>query len=97
MGRDPLMGRVHLLLGRLNLRFSTKIVKYGSPNCVLLYFVGRQLQTLRTPDLQYGRVEPYQIILRTRTFLTLGSFDMLKFFEFDEMFLNLFYFQMFAH
>ena len=42
MGRDPLLGRVHLLLGRQNLCFSTIIVIYGSPNCVFLSFVVRQ-------------------------------------------------------
>ena len=43
VGRDPHLGRVHLLLARHNLCFSTIIVIYGSPSCVLLYFVGRQL------------------------------------------------------
>jgi hypothetical protein len=43
LGRDPLLGRRHLLLGRQNLCFSTIIVKYGSPNCVIFCFVGRQL------------------------------------------------------
>ena len=33
----------YLLLGRQNLCFSTIIVIYLSPNCVSLYFVGRQL------------------------------------------------------
>ena len=52
VGGDPFLGRVHLLLGRQNLCFSTKIVIFGSPNCVLSYFVGRQLQTLRTTALK---------------------------------------------
>ena len=43
MGRDPFLGRVCLLLGRQNLCFIAIIVIYGSPNCVLLSFVGRQL------------------------------------------------------
>ena len=43
MGRDPVLGRVHLILGRQNLCFSTITVIYGLPNCVLLSFVGRQL------------------------------------------------------
>ena len=42
VGRDTLLGRGHLLLGRQNLCVSTIIVIYGSPNCVLLSFVGRQ-------------------------------------------------------
>ena len=32
VGRDPLLGRVHLLLGRQNLCFSTILVICGSPN-----------------------------------------------------------------
>ncbi len=36
LGHDP-------LLGRQNLCFSTIIVIYGSPNCVIFCFVGRQL------------------------------------------------------
>ena len=46
VGRDPLLGCVHLLLGRLNLCFSTIIVVNGLPNCVVLNFVGRQLQNV---------------------------------------------------
>ena len=46
MGRDPLSGRLHLVLGRQNLCFSTIIVIYGSPNCAFLYFVGRQQPTV---------------------------------------------------
>ena len=37
------MGRGHLLLGRQNSRYRSVIVTHGSPNCVLLCFVGRQL------------------------------------------------------
>ena len=43
MGRDPLLGRIHLPLGHQNLYFSAIIVIYGSQNFVLLYFVGRLL------------------------------------------------------
>ena len=42
MGRDPLLGRLYLLLGRQNPCYSTMIVICGSPNCVLLCFVGHQ-------------------------------------------------------
>ena len=42
LGRDPLLGRGHLLLGRQNLYFSIIIAINGSPNNVLFLFVGRQ-------------------------------------------------------
>ena len=41
--RDPLLGREHLLLGRQNLGYSSILVVYGSPNCDLFCFAGRQL------------------------------------------------------
>ena len=43
MGRDPLLGRGHLLLGRQNLDYSSILVVNGSPNCVLFCYVGRHL------------------------------------------------------
>ena len=37
------VGRGHLLLGRQNLGYSSILIGYGSPNCDLFCFVGRQL------------------------------------------------------
>ena len=46
VGRDPFYGCGHLLLGRQNLNFSSIDVLNGSPNRVILFLVGRQLQTV---------------------------------------------------
>ena len=51
MGGDPLLGRGLLLVGRQNLCYSTVIVIYGSPNCIILCFVGRQLPNVETTAL----------------------------------------------
>ena len=43
VGHNPLLGRGQLHLGRQKQCYSSIIVIYGLPNCVLLCFVGRQL------------------------------------------------------
>ena len=46
VGRGPFLGRRRSLLGRQNLCYSSILVVYGSPNCVLFCFVGRQLSNV---------------------------------------------------
>ena len=59
VGRDPLLGRGQLLLGRQNLCYSTMIVLFGSPNCVFLCFVGHQLPNVENHCFRATVITPY--------------------------------------
>ena len=49
------MGRGHLIVGRQNIVYGTILVVYGSPNCVLFCFVGRQ-----PPNVENHWSQPYK-------------------------------------
>ena len=74
-GLDPLLGRVHLILGRQNLWFSTLTEIYGSPNCVLLSFVGRQLPNVENHWSRRFSTFPAQLHIPHLCWIAKWSFE----------------------
>jgi hypothetical protein len=50
------VGRRKLFLGRQNLCCYNIIVEFGSPNCVIFYFVGRQLPNVEKHCFQLSKI-----------------------------------------